>query len=60
VLGLHFEALDTYQRLVLLERCEKVRRRVPAIEHPLINQLAGQATAEELGGKLSHKGASGR
>lgn len=55
VLGLHFEALDTRQRLVLLERCEKVRRRVPAIEHPLLNQLARQATAEELGGKLTHK-----
>ena len=25
-----------------------------AAEHPLINQLAQQATAEELGGKLSH------
>jgi hypothetical protein len=27
---------------------------LPAIEHPLINNLARQATAEELGGKLSH------
>jgi Domain of unknown function (DUF222) len=31
-----------------------VRRRLPAVEHPLINQLARQATPEELGGKLSH------
>jgi Domain of unknown function (DUF222) len=37
-----------------LERCERVRRRLPAVEHPLINQLARQATPEELGGKLSH------
>jgi Domain of unknown function (DUF222) len=55
VLGLQFEALDTRQRFELLERCERVRRRVPAIEYPLINQLARQATAEELGGKLTHQ-----
>jgi hypothetical protein len=54
VLGLDFEALTTPQRLVLLERCERVRRRLPAVEHPLINQLAHHATPEELGGKLSH------
>ena len=54
VLGLDFEALTTRDRLALLERCERVRRRLPAVEHPLINQLARQATPEELGGKLSH------
>ncbi|ORA76650.1 hypothetical protein BST25_00870 [Mycobacterium heidelbergense] len=54
VVGLDFEALTTPERLALLERCETVRRRVPAIEHPLINQLARQATPEELGGTLSH------
>ncbi|OIN78775.1 HNH endonuclease signature motif containing protein [Mycobacterium malmoense] len=54
VVGLDFEALTTPERLALLERCERVRRRVPAIEHPLINQLARQATPEELGGKLFH------
>ncbi|HEY2504272.1 MAG TPA: HNH endonuclease signature motif containing protein [Mycobacterium sp.] len=54
VLGLDFEALTTRERLALLERCERVRRRLPAVEHPLINQLAHQATPEELGGKLSH------
>jgi Domain of unknown function (DUF222) len=31
-----------------------VRRRLPAVEHGLINQLARQASPEELGGKLSH------
>jgi hypothetical protein len=54
VLGLDFEALTTRERLALLERCERVRRRLPAVEHPLINQLAHQAGPEELGGKLSH------
>jgi hypothetical protein len=54
LLGLDFEALTTRERLVLLGRCERVRRRLPAAEHPLINQLAHQATPEELGGKLSH------
>lgn len=38
----------------LLERVERVRRRLPALEHPLINSLARQATPEEFGGKLSH------
>ncbi len=52
--GLSFEALTTPERFALLERCERVRRRLPVAEHPLINQLARQATAAELGGKLSH------
>lgn len=53
-LTLDFEALQTVERLALLERVERIRRRLPAVEHPLINQLANQATAEELGGKLGH------
>ncbi|UXA09246.1 HNH endonuclease [Mycobacterium sp. SMC-2] len=44
--------MDFQQQLGMLERCEKVRRQLPAIEHPLINTLARQATAEELGGTL--------
>jgi hypothetical protein len=48
------DGLATPEQLVLLERCEKVRRRLPAVEHPLINGLARQATPEELGGTLSH------
>jgi hypothetical protein len=52
--ALSFDALTTREWLALLERCERVRRRLPAVEHPLINQLARQATPEELGGKLSH------
>jgi len=54
VADLQFDALTTRESLGLLERCERVRRRLPAVEHPLINNLARQATTEELGGKLSH------
>ena len=54
VAGLDFDALSTPEWLVLLERCERVRRRLPVPEHQLINHLARQATPEELGGKLSH------
>ncbi|OBI11239.1 hypothetical protein A5712_09675 [Mycobacterium sp. E2327] len=48
------EALTTREHLALLERFEKMRRRIPSLEHPIINAVARQATAEELGGKLSH------
>jgi Domain of unknown function (DUF222) len=51
-LDLSFDALTTPERLALLERCETMRRRLPAIEHPLINQVARQADATELGGTL--------
>ncbi|MCV7399550.1 HNH endonuclease [Mycobacterium fragae] len=51
-LELSFDALTTPERLVMLQRCETFRRRLPAVEHPLINQVAQQADATELGGKL--------
>jgi hypothetical protein len=35
----------------LLQRCERVRRRLPAVEHPLINQVVAEATPAELGDK---------
>ncbi len=54
VVGLDSEMLHSRECLALLERCEKVRRRLPAAEHGLINKLAREATAEEIGGKLSH------
>ncbi len=54
VAGFDVDALNTSEQLALLERCERVRRRIPAVEHPLINSLARQAAPEELGGKLSH------
>ena len=52
--SLTFDALTTRERVALLERCERIRRRLPVVEHPVINQLARQATPAELGGKLSH------
>jgi Domain of unknown function (DUF222) len=51
-LELSFDALTTPERLVMLARCEVFRRRLPALEHPLINEISGQADATELGGKL--------
>src|ERR1700742_2564070 len=51
-LDLTFDVLTTPERLRVLERWEQMRRRQPAVEHPLINQLAAQADATELGGKL--------
>jgi hypothetical protein len=50
---LRCDALTTPERLALLEGCEWIRRCLPAVEHPLINQLAEQADASELGGKLA-------
>jgi len=52
VAGLCFDALTPRECLALLERCEKVRRRLPVPEHQLINHLARQASTQELGGKL--------
>jgi Domain of unknown function (DUF222) len=52
-LALSFEVLTTPERLAMLERWETVRRRLPAGEYPLINQLAEQADETELGGKLA-------
>ena len=54
VAGLCFDALTPRECLALLERCERVRRRLPVPEHQLINHLARQASIEELGGKLDH------
>jgi hypothetical protein len=51
-LELSFDALTTPERLAMLARCEVFRRRLPALEHPLINQISGQADATELGGRL--------
>jgi hypothetical protein len=51
-LDLSFDALTTPERLALLQRCERLRRCLPCIEHPLINQIGEQADDTELGGKL--------
>jgi Domain of unknown function (DUF222) len=52
-LQLSFDVLTTPERLAMLARCEVFRRRLPAPEHPLINQIGGQADATELGGTLA-------
>ncbi len=52
-LDLRFEVLTTPERLNVLESVEVVRRQLPAVEHPLLNQLAEQAGPSELGGKLA-------
>src|ERR1700753_3760540 len=54
VAALDTGVMDTRGRLEVLEHCERLRRRVPALEHAPINPLARQATPEELGGGLSH------
>src|SRR5271163_3243130 len=51
-LDLRCDALTTPERLALLQTCEELRRLLPAVEHPLINQLSTQADPAELGGKL--------
>ncbi|WP_173399642.1 HNH endonuclease signature motif containing protein [Mycobacterium canetti] len=47
-----FEVLTTPERLAMLERLERLVRRLPAVGHALINQLDAQASEEELGGTL--------
>ncbi|MGB3334817.1 MAG: DUF222 domain-containing protein, partial [Mycobacterium sp.] len=49
-LDLDFDALTPRECLALLRRCERLRRRLPAMEHPLVNQLAA-ADPAEIGGK---------
>jgi hypothetical protein len=48
------ETLTTREQLALLGRFERMRRRIPAVEHPLINSLGRQASPAELGGSLAH------
>jgi Domain of unknown function (DUF222) len=52
-LDLRCDALTTPEHLAVLQRCERIRRWLPAIEHPVVNQLSAQADATELGGKLA-------
>ncbi|BBY10271.1 hypothetical protein MMARJ_10110 [Mycobacterium marseillense] len=52
--ALVLDALTIQQQLAVLERCERLRRRLPVIEHPLLNSLARQVPSQELGAGLSH------
>ena len=47
------DALSQAERLVLLERRESWRRRLPAGEHALLTELA-YAPVEEIGGRAAH------
>ncbi len=49
-LDLDFDALTPRECLALLQRCERLRRRLPALEHPMVNRVAATEPAE-LGGK---------
>jgi hypothetical protein len=53
IAALEVETLSSAERLELLERNETARRRLPALCHELINELAGTATRLELGGSLA-------
>ncbi|WP_324738514.1 HNH endonuclease signature motif containing protein [Mycobacterium sp. 5-140-3-2] len=52
--ALVLDVLTVQQQLAVLERCERLRRRIPVIEHPLLNSLARQVPSQDLGGGLSH------
>src|SRR5689334_16004460 len=52
VCELSFDSLTTPERFNLLERLERVARRLPVPQHALLNQLTAQATKTELGGTL--------
>jgi hypothetical protein len=49
-LQLSFDALTSRECLALLERCETLRRQLPAVEHPLVNEVAA-ADPGQLDGK---------
>ncbi|MGH3543329.1 MAG: DUF222 domain-containing protein, partial [Mycobacterium sp.] len=51
-LELSFDALTTPECLAMLDRWERLRRCLPTVDHELINKVAEQADATELGGKL--------
>ncbi|ETW23836.1 HNH endonuclease signature motif containing protein [Mycobacterium gastri] len=52
LIEMSFEALTTPECVRVLERVERVARRLPVVQHALINQIAEQSSEEELGGKL--------
>lgn len=49
-LELDFDVLTPQECLAILQRCETLRRRLPALEHPLVNQVA-VTDPGEIGGK---------
>lgn len=55
LLDLDCSALTTPERFTLLQHCEKLRRQLPAVEHPLLNQIASQSAPIDIGGRLCHR-----
>ena len=53
ILGRSFAALTTPDRLTYLQRLEHETRRLQVPAHELLNQLAEQATRDDLGGELT-------
>src|SRR6202008_3679249 len=53
VCELSFDALTTPERLRILQRLETLARRLPVPGHALLNQLAEQASPQELGDTLT-------
>jgi hypothetical protein len=51
--GLRVDGLTTPEWFALLSRTEAVRRRLPSLEHGLINRLVEQAVPAEIGGRLA-------
>src|SRR5690625_3606865 len=51
-LGLDMEVLTVPECWAVLQRCAVLRRRLPAIEHPVLNQIAARSDGAELGGTL--------
>ena len=51
---LSFDVLTTPELWAMLERLERVARKLPVPQHAVINQLAEQADETELGGRLPH------
>src|SRR3984957_9585248 len=54
VVDADIDMLSPPELLALLQRFERVRRRLPVAEHRAINKLAREATPAELGGTLPH------
>jgi hypothetical protein len=50
--GLSFDALTIRELVAMLERWETIRRRLPVVDHGLINQVAARADETELGARL--------
>jgi hypothetical protein len=48
-----FDALTIRELVAMLERWETIRRRMPVVDHGLINQIAERADEAELGGSTA-------